>query len=191
MRDCNSYVNNAGGTRYLRRSEESAAGREAGFSVAKSPISEVSYRHRASILRTVTVWTNPASAVSFIGFAVLSARVLVMRRESRIADRCGGALDWRPMRAPHAWKHFSDCDPVARRMMKRDFYARYSPAILLIAVFLLPISFAGARCALHSNQNRVEQWLPDQYEETQVYHGISQALSGRRIRPGKLGRLHA
>ncbi|HEY1602227.1 MAG TPA: MMPL family transporter [Pirellulales bacterium] len=65
--------------------------------------------------------------------------------------------------------------------MKRDFYARYSPAILLIAVFLLPISFAGARRALRSNQNRVEQWLPDQYEETQVYAEFRKHFQGEEF----------
>ena len=65
--------------------------------------------------------------------------------------------------------------------MKRDFYARYSPAILLLAVFLLPISFAGARRALNSNQNRVEQWLPDQYEETQVYSEFRKHFQGEEF----------
>ncbi|HVU86653.1 MAG TPA: MMPL family transporter [Pirellulales bacterium] len=66
-------------------------------------------------------------------------------------------------------------------MTKRDFYARHSPAILLIAVFLLPISFAGARRALNSNQNRVEQWLPDQYEETQVYQEFRKHFQGEEF----------
>ena len=66
-------------------------------------------------------------------------------------------------------------------MTKRDFYARYSPAILLIVVFLLPISFAGARRALRSNQNRVEQWLPDQYEETQVYQEFRKHFQGEEF----------
>ena len=66
-------------------------------------------------------------------------------------------------------------------MMKRDFYVRYSPAILLIAVFLLPISFAGARRSLRSNQNRVEQWLPDQYEETQVYSEFRKHFQGEEF----------
>jgi predicted RND superfamily exporter protein len=66
-------------------------------------------------------------------------------------------------------------------MTKRDFYARHSPAILLIAVFLLPISFAGARRALNSNQNRVEQWLPDQYEETRVYQEFRKHFQGEEF----------
>src|SRR5690349_4057756 len=66
-------------------------------------------------------------------------------------------------------------------MTKRDFYARHSPAILLIAVFLLPISFAGARRALNSNQNRVEQWLPDQYEETRIYQEFRKHFQGEEF----------
>ncbi|HEY2840850.1 MAG TPA: MMPL family transporter [Pirellulales bacterium] len=66
-------------------------------------------------------------------------------------------------------------------MMKRDFYVRYSPAILLVVVFLLPISFAGARRALRSNQNRVEQWLPDQYEETRVYKQFRKHFQGEEF----------
>ena len=66
-------------------------------------------------------------------------------------------------------------------MIKRDFYTRYSPVILLIAVFLSPISFAGARRALRSNQNRVEQWLPNQYEETQVYQEFRKHFQGEEF----------
>jgi len=66
-------------------------------------------------------------------------------------------------------------------MMKRDFYIRYSPAILLVVVFLLPISFAGARRALRNNQNRVEQWLPDQYEETRVYKQFRKHFQGEEF----------
>ncbi|MBI2824929.1 MAG: MMPL family transporter [Planctomycetia bacterium] len=65
--------------------------------------------------------------------------------------------------------------------MKRDFYTRYTPAILLFLVFLLPISFAGARRALRSNQNRVEQWLPEQYEATQVYKQFRQHFHGEEF----------
>jgi len=65
--------------------------------------------------------------------------------------------------------------------MKRDFYLRYSPAILLVVVFLLPISFAGARRALKNNQNRVEQWLPDQYEETKVYKQFRKHFQGEEF----------
>ncbi len=65
--------------------------------------------------------------------------------------------------------------------MKPTFYSRYSPAILLIAVFLLPIVFAGARRAMNSNKNDVKQWLPDQYEETRVFREFRQHFRGEEF----------
>jgi len=61
------------------------------------------------------------------------------------------------------------------------FYARFSPVILLIAVFMLPIVFAGARRAMNSNKNDVKQWLPAEYEETRVFREFRQHFAGEEF----------
>jgi uncharacterized protein len=66
-------------------------------------------------------------------------------------------------------------------MKPTTFYARYSPAILLIAVFMLPIVFAGARRAMNSNKNDVKQWLPAQYEETRVFREFRRHFAGEEF----------
>ena len=48
-----------------------------------------------------------------------------------------------------------------------SFYPRNR--LLVLAVFLaaLPVAIYGARQAFHSTTNRVEDWLPAEFEETQ------------------------
>jgi predicted RND superfamily exporter protein len=46
------------------------------------------------------------------------------------------------------------------------FFSRYSFAIILVALFLLPVLGRGARKALLSNDNDVHDWLPTTYHET-------------------------
>lgn len=46
------------------------------------------------------------------------------------------------------------------------FFSRYSFAIVLVALFLLPVVGRGARKALLSNDNDVHDWLPKTYTET-------------------------
>lgn len=47
------------------------------------------------------------------------------------------------------------------------FFSSHSFKIIMLVVFLLPIFGRGARKTLTSNDNRVEDWLPAEYEETQ------------------------
>lgn len=47
------------------------------------------------------------------------------------------------------------------------FFSSHSFKIILVAIFLLPIFTRGARKTLTSNDNRVEDWLPAEYDETQ------------------------
>jgi uncharacterized protein len=51
------------------------------------------------------------------------------------------------------------------RVLSR-FFSRYSFAIILVALFLLPVIGRGARKALLSNDNDVHDWLPKTYQET-------------------------
>jgi predicted RND superfamily exporter protein len=59
-------------------------------------------------------------------------------------------------------------------MKRMSFYARYAFTILIVVTFLLPLAFRGARKGLESNRNDVSQWLPETYEETQVYKQFRQ-----------------
>lgn len=52
---------------------------------------------------------------------------------------------------------------------------------MLIVFFLLPLAAAGARRALLSNKNDVKQWLPDNYEETQVYKDFQKHFQGEEF----------
>lgn len=47
------------------------------------------------------------------------------------------------------------------------FFSSHSFKIIMLVIFLLPIFTRGARKTLTSNDNRVEDWLPAEYEETQ------------------------
>ncbi|MFO0898518.1 MAG: MMPL family transporter [Pirellulales bacterium] len=59
-------------------------------------------------------------------------------------------------------------------MKRMSFYARYALTILIVVTFLLPLVFRGARKGLLTNRNDVSQWLPETYEETQVYKQFRQ-----------------
>jgi len=59
------------------------------------------------------------------------------------------------------------------RVLNR-FFSRYSFAIILVALFLLPIVGRGARKALLSNDNDVHDWLPDRYPETTDFSWFKQ-----------------
>lgn len=50
--------------------------------------------------------------------------------------------------------------------MKDSFFARRSFVIVLVAVFCLPLIWAGTRRTLMSNNNNVKDWLPKGFEET-------------------------
>ena len=47
------------------------------------------------------------------------------------------------------------------------FFSSHSFKVLMVLVFLLPLCGRGSRKTLTSNDNRVEDWLPAEYEETQ------------------------
>ena len=47
------------------------------------------------------------------------------------------------------------------------FFSRHSFKIIFLVVFLLPVLSRGARLAMTSNDNKVEDWLPKEYTETQ------------------------
>jgi uncharacterized protein len=47
------------------------------------------------------------------------------------------------------------------------FFTRHSFKIIVLAVFVLPMLGRGARLAMTSNDNKVEDWLPKEYPETQ------------------------
>ncbi len=54
--------------------------------------------------------------------------------------------------------------------MKQGFYHEYGLRILFVVVFLLALVWLGTRRTFESNSNAVEDWLPEQYQETQDYH---------------------
>jgi uncharacterized protein len=51
--------------------------------------------------------------------------------------------------------------------MINRFFTRHSFAIIILVVFFLPVLTRGARMAMTSNDNKVEDWLPKEYPETQ------------------------
>ena len=53
--------------------------------------------------------------------------------------------------------------------MKQGFYTQYRLRILFIVVFLLGFVWMGTRRTFESNSNAVEDWLPEQYQETRDY----------------------
>ena len=53
--------------------------------------------------------------------------------------------------------------------MKQGFYREYGLRILFVVVFLLALIWLGTRRTFESNSNSVEDWLPDQYQETSDY----------------------
>lgn len=65
--------------------------------------------------------------------------------------------------------------------MKPSFYARYSLWILAVSVFLLPFAVVGAMNAKRANKNDVKNWIPEEYEETQVYRAFRQQFSGEEF----------
>lgn len=65
--------------------------------------------------------------------------------------------------------------------MKKSFYDRYAFYIILLAVFFFPFAGLGARRALLTNRNDVKQWLPDTYEETQVYARFQEFFPGEEF----------
>ena len=51
--------------------------------------------------------------------------------------------------------------------MINRFFTRHSFTIIILVVFFLPVLTRGARMAMTSNDNKVEDWLPKEYPETQ------------------------
>src|SRR6185295_6787703 len=47
-----------------------------------------------------------------------------------------------------------------------QFFTRHSFKIIILVVFLFPLLSNGARLAMNSNDNQVEDWLPKEYPET-------------------------
>ncbi len=47
------------------------------------------------------------------------------------------------------------------------FFSSHSFKVIMVVIFLLPVFSRGARKTLTSNDNRVEDWLPAEYDETQ------------------------
>src|SRR5919106_3268468 len=51
--------------------------------------------------------------------------------------------------------------------MRKSFYARYSLLILMAFFFAAPLLIQGAHRAIRSNTNKVVDWLPKSFSETQ------------------------
>ena len=51
--------------------------------------------------------------------------------------------------------------------MINRFFTRHSFTIIILVVFFLPVLTRGVRMAMTSNDNKVEDWLPQEYPETQ------------------------
>src|SRR5688572_13768282 len=51
--------------------------------------------------------------------------------------------------------------------MRKDFFTRYSLLILMAFFFAVPLLIQGAHRAVRSNTNKVADWLPKTFTETQ------------------------
>ncbi|MDX1961737.1 MAG: MMPL family transporter [Pirellulales bacterium] len=65
--------------------------------------------------------------------------------------------------------------------MDGSFLSRYSLWILAVAVFLLPFAAIGSIRAKQANKNDVRNWIPQQYEETQVYAEFRKQFTGEEF----------
>ena len=79
--------------------------------------------------------------------------------------------------------------PAASTMNR--FFTRYSFKIIVLVVFLLPLLTRSARLAMTSNDNKVEDWLPKEYAETQDLEVVQATFRKRDVHPDQLGRVHA
>jgi predicted RND superfamily exporter protein len=64
---------------------------------------------------------------------------------------------------------------------KKTFFSRHGMRIMLSVFFLLPFCLLGARRALLSNTNNVEQWLPEVYEETATFKWFQKHFAGEQF----------
>ncbi|MDO4586049.1 MAG: MMPL family transporter [Planctomycetia bacterium] len=53
--------------------------------------------------------------------------------------------------------------------MRKDFFTKYAFRILFIVVFLLAFVWMGTKKTIQSNSNSVEDWLPEQFQQTRDY----------------------
>ena len=65
--------------------------------------------------------------------------------------------------------------------MKQSFFARYALVIAAISLFLLPFAIVGALKAKKANKNDVKNWIPAEYEETQVYRAFRKQFQGEEF----------
>jgi hypothetical protein len=65
--------------------------------------------------------------------------------------------------------------------MKSTFFGRAAFAILAAFVFAFPILGIGALKALRTNSNDVKQWLPEKYQETQIYRWFRSHFSSEEF----------
>lgn len=65
--------------------------------------------------------------------------------------------------------------------MKPTFFSRYALTILVVATFVMPFAFTGARRALLTNRNEVQDWLPEEYTETQTFQWFQRHFSGEHF----------
>ncbi|HEX4132805.1 MAG TPA: MMPL family transporter [Pirellulales bacterium] len=65
--------------------------------------------------------------------------------------------------------------------MKQSFFARNSVTLLVVAVFLMPFAFLGARRAFLTTHNDVQKWLPDRYEETATFRWFQGHFAGEQF----------
>lgn len=65
--------------------------------------------------------------------------------------------------------------------MKIPYYARYAFAILLLAVFALPIMSRGARNAVEHTSNDFKKWLPEGFEETRELDWFRENFVGEQF----------
>lgn len=54
--------------------------------------------------------------------------------------------------------------------MKKTFYARVGPWVVLASAILFPLTVWQAVLALGTNRNDVQEWLPETFQETRDYH---------------------
>ncbi|NBU40837.1 MAG: hypothetical protein EBS51_08530, partial [Planctomycetia bacterium] len=63
----------------------------------------------------------------------------------------------------------------------RNFYQRFSVAIMAVLVFLLPLVLVGGIKAKSNNRNDVKGWLPMEYPETRAYGFFRRHFQGEEF----------
>ncbi|HEX4150283.1 MAG TPA: MMPL family transporter [Pirellulales bacterium] len=64
---------------------------------------------------------------------------------------------------------------------KSTFFSRHGLIIMVVAVFMLPLTFLGAARAFKTNKNNVQDWLPANYKETQEFTWFQRHFAGEQF----------